>query len=110
MPPPHLPHSGATAFISRLTVVQSESWGQGQVLAGTVNLNVVPLRLLEATQIRPPNDRSTTRRQRYSPSPRPPCERLPPAGPVFSKSDSRLAAGRPWPWSATVISSQPRFS
>src|SRR5712692_1518044 len=32
--------------------------------AGTVNLKVVPSRLLDAIQIRPPNDRSTTSRAR----------------------------------------------
>lgn len=30
------------------------------IRAGTVNLNVVPLRSLAATQMRPPNERSTT--------------------------------------------------
>jgi hypothetical protein len=33
-------------------------------MAGTVNLNVVPPWSLDATQIRPPKLRSTTRRQR----------------------------------------------
>src|SRR5882672_1681415 len=48
--------------------------------------------------------------QRYRPSPRPPWDRLRPAGPVFSKRVSTLAIGRPCPWSVTVISSHPRWT
>jgi len=33
-------------------------------MAGTMNLKVVPFRSLDATQILPPKDRSTTSRQR----------------------------------------------
>src|SRR5258708_39427869 len=107
IPPPTLTHIGAAAFIDRLTVEQWRPCDQRGTRAGTVNLNVVPLRSLEATQIRPPNDRSTTRRQRYRPSPSPPCERLRPAGPVFSQSGSPLAAGAPPPRPATVIPAPP---
>ena len=37
---------------------------QVRIRAGTVNRNVVPRRSLAATQIRPPKERSTTRRHR----------------------------------------------
>src|SRR5579864_826565 len=52
IPPPTLTHIGAGAFIDWLTVVQRRSRDQRGERAGTVNLNVVPLRSLEATQIR----------------------------------------------------------
>src|SRR5258708_32555780 len=108
IPPPTLTDIGAGAFMDGLTVEQWRPCDERGTRAGTVNLNVVPLRSLEATQIRPPNDRSATRRQRYRPSPSPPCERLRPADPVFSKSDSWVAAGRPVARAATVSASQPR--
>src|SRR2546430_1389336 len=87
-----------------------DNGGYVRIRAGTVNLNVVPRRSLAATQIRPPNDRSTTRRHRYRPRPSPPCDRLRPAGPVFSNTVSRVAGGRPWPLSATLTSSQPLWT
>src|SRR5713101_3540389 len=122
IPPPTLTHKGAddgarrpaapTRAFKNYLVVVTDSPARvspaGTAIAGTVNLNVVPPRSLEATQIRPPKLRSTTSRQRYRPRPKPPWERLRPAGPVFSKRPSRLPGGRPGPRSATVTSSQPR--
>src|SRR5439155_4314635 len=87
-----------------------DNGGYVRIRAGTVNLNVVPRRSLAATQIRPPNDRSTTRRHRYRPRPSPPCDRLRPAGPVFSNTVSRVPGGSPWPLPATLTSSQPRWT
>src|SRR5438067_1529968 len=62
MPPPTRTHI-SVADVTAATILLPPRGG-AYLTEGTVNLKVVPSRVLEATQIRPPNDRSTTSRHR----------------------------------------------